>query len=85
MLRIDRLVLHLPDEFSGRGKALGRAVGAALAQYRSPQAQALARLVATVRDISPAMSDGAIANAVVRAIAARLDGESGRGKMGPSS
>ncbi len=84
MLTIDRLVLRLPGELSGRERALGRAIGAALADYRSPQARAGARLAATVYGVSPAMSDAAIADAVVRAVAARLDRDRDAGK-GPSS
>jgi hypothetical protein len=84
MLRIDRLVLRLPGELSGRERALGRAIGAALADYRPPRSVARARLAATLRDISPAMSDAAIADAVVRTVAARLDGYVGRSEKGPS-
>jgi hypothetical protein len=82
MLRIDRLVLRLPDDLAGRERALGRAIGAALAGYRPARSAAPARLAATLRDISPAMSDTAIADAVVRTVAARLDGGVGRGEKG---
>ena len=71
--------------FSGRGGALGRAIGAALAGYRPPRPFEQARLAATLRDVSPAMSDAAIADAVVRAVAARLDGDVGGSDNGPSS
>jgi hypothetical protein len=83
MLKIDRLVLRLPDEFSSRGRALGRAIGAALATYRAPHAQARAELTANLRDVSPAASDTAIADTVVRAVAAQLNGD--HAGKGPSS
>lgn len=79
MLTIDRLVLRLPAEFSSRGKALGNAIGVALARYRPPHAQTLARLTTAMRDISPAMSDTAIADAIVRTVTARLEGHRGEG------
>jgi hypothetical protein len=77
MLTIDRLVLRLPAELSGRAGALGRAVAQALAQRRVPHAPERARLAVSVGDISPAMSDTAIAAALARAV--RLDGGSGGG------
>ena len=83
MLTIDRLVLRLPDEFSGRGGVLGRAIGAALAAYRPPHAQARAELTVNVRDVSPAASGTAIADTVVRAVATQLNG--GYRRKGPSS
>jgi hypothetical protein len=79
MLRIDRLLLRLPSELSGRGTTLARAIGAALADYRAPRSETRPRLAATLHDVSPAMSDGAIADAVAGAVAGRLDGDSGRG------
>jgi hypothetical protein len=79
MLTIDRLVLHLPDELSGRARTLGRAIGVALADYRPARPLSRAQLAATLRDISPAMSDARIADAVVRAVGAGIDGASGRG------
>jgi hypothetical protein len=77
MLKIDRLVLRLPDEYSGRGRDLSRAIGAALAQYRPAQGPRAARE-------SAPMSDAAISQNVVRAVAARI-GKPGRGSGGASS
>ena len=77
MLRIDRLVLRLPDEFSGRGKALGGAIGATLVRYRPPHAQERAELTVNVHHASPAATDMFIANTVVRAVAAQLNGVHG--------
>jgi hypothetical protein len=82
MLTIDRFVLRLPDEHAGRAASLGRAIEAALATWRPSRAQGHTVLAASLRDVSPAMSDAAIAAAVVRTVAARLDQPGGRGRNG---
>jgi hypothetical protein len=82
MLTIDRLVLRLPDELSGRGRSLGHAIGAALAEYRPRAAQTRARVAATLHDITPGMSDAAIAGAVARAVMAELGDGAGPGQEG---
>jgi hypothetical protein len=73
MLTIDRLVLRLPGELAGREKTLGRAIGTAFARYRPAQALTAEHLAATLQDISPAMNDAAIADAVVRAVTGQID------------
>ena len=78
MLTIERLVLHLPAELAGREKTLGRAIGAALAQYRPVRALSAKRLATTLRDISPTMNDAASADAVFRAVTTSLDARSSR-------
>jgi hypothetical protein len=85
MLTIDRLVLHLPGELAGRERTLGRAIGAALADYRPARTRTATRLAATLHDISPTMNDAAIAAAVLCVVTARLEGDSRRRGKGPSS
>jgi hypothetical protein len=80
-MKIDRLVLRLPDDYAGRGEALSRAISSALAHYRPSQGQA----VATMRAPAPAMTDASISETVVRSVAARIDKVSGRGRGGASS
>ena len=80
-MKIDRLVLRLPDDYAGRGEALSRAISSALAHYRPSQGQA----AATMRAHTPAMTDASISETVVRSVAARINKVSGRGRGGASS
>jgi hypothetical protein len=85
MLTIDRLVLRLPAELAGRERSLGRAIGAALANYRPARTLTATRLAATLHGIAPIMSDAAIADAVVHEVTAQLGADAGQAGKGPAS
>lgn len=80
-MKIDRLVLHLPDDYAGRGEALSRAIVSALAHDRPSQRQA----ATATRAHASAMTDASISQTVARSVAARVDNASGRKRGGASS
>lgn len=72
MLKIDNLTLHLPPEFAGREHALSEALAHALGTVPISENRFVGQLTHTLHDVSPTLSNRAIANRVAQGVSSRL-------------
>ncbi len=72
MLKIDSLTLHLPPEFAGRERALGEALAHALSTVPYAEDRFVSQLSHTVQDVSPTLSNTAIASRIAQGVGSRL-------------
>jgi hypothetical protein len=78
MLKIDRLILRLPPEFSGREKALGRALADALGQTPAfSRAQTIAGVSAAVPSVRASQSNAAVARHIAAHVHTQISAELG--------
>ena len=75
MLKIDRLILRLPPEFTGREKSLGAALAHALGETSAfVRPQNIAGITATMPSMRASQSDAAIARQIAAHVQTRISG-----------
>ncbi len=72
-MKIDSLTLHLPPEFAGRERALGKAIADALADIPLAGDQRLGRLSQSVSGLSPSQGNETIARRIATNVHSGLD------------
>ena len=78
MLKIDRLILRLPPEFSGREKALGHALAHALGEAPAfARKQTIAGISMAIPAMQSAQSDAAVARQIATHVHRRISADSG--------
>ena len=73
MLKIDRLILRLPPEFTGREKSLGTALAHALGETPAyDRRQTIASITASMPAMPATQSDAAIARQIAAHVQTRI-------------